>query len=61
MRGEDLPHFKGKLDRVLSHYPDVPLCGTSGHSYSVQGRKSNVLYDHYRDREIREIVGKVKI
>ena len=34
IRGEDLPHFKGKLDRVLSHYPDVPRCGTSGYSYS---------------------------
>ena len=32
IRGEDLPHFNGKLDRVLSHYPDVPRCGTSGHS-----------------------------
>ena len=24
IRGEDLSHFKGKLDRVLSHYPDAP-------------------------------------
>ena len=22
--GEDLENFKGKLDRVLSYYPDVP-------------------------------------
>ena len=61
IRGEDLPHFKGKLDRVLSHYPDVPRCGTSGHSYSEHNRKSNSLCDHYRVREIREIVDKVKI
>ena len=61
IRGEDLPHFKGKLDRVLSHYPDVPRCGTSGHSYSEHNRKSNLLCDHYRVREIREIVDKVKI
>merc|ERR1712030_54410 len=56
IRGEDLPHFKGKLDRVLSHYADVSRSGTSGHSYSEHNRKLNSLCDHYRVREIREIV-----
>ena len=50
IEGEDLPHFKGKLDRVLLHYPDVPRSATSGHTYSVHtpNRKSNSLCDHYQ-------------
>ena len=61
IRGEDFLHFKGKLDKVLSHYPDVSRCGTSGHSYNEHYRKSNSLCDHYRVREIRALVDKVKI
>merc|ERR1711913_252995 len=48
IRGEDLPHFKRKLDRILSLYPDVPRSGTSGHSYNEPFSKSN-----YRVRKIR--------
>ena len=61
IRGKDLPHFKGKLDRVLSLYPDVPQPGTSGHSYNEHFRRSNSLCDHYRVCKIRKLVDKIKI
>ena len=61
IRGEDLQHFKGKLDKILSFYPDIPRSGTSGHSYNEHLRKLNSLYDHYRVPNIRESVDKVKI
>ena len=63
IEGEDLPHFKGKLDRVLLHYPDIPRSGTSGHTYSAHNpsHKSNSLCDHYRVREIREFVNRVRV
>ena len=50
IRGEDLPHFKGKLDRVLSYYPDGPRCGTQGHSYNKYFHKSNSLTFNVHDR-----------
>ena len=50
---EDLKNFKGKLDRVLSYYPDIPRCSHHGHAYNGDGHRSNSLRDHYLSPGIR--------
>ena len=54
--GEDVKHFKRKLDKVLSYYPDIPRCSDYGHSYDKHGRKSNSICDHYNNRRIRQVL-----
>ena len=54
--GKKVDFFKKKLDKALAFYPDVPRCGGSGHSYDRNGRKSNSLCDHYRNRNIGRII-----
>ena len=54
--GKKVDFFKRKLDRALAFYPDVPRCGGSGHSYDRNGRKSNSLCDHYRNRNVGRII-----
>ena len=54
--GKKVEFFKKKLDKALAFYPDVPRCGSSGHSYDRNGRKSNSLCDHYRNRDIGHII-----
>ena len=51
--GEDLKNFKGKLDRVLSYYPDIPRCSHRGHAYTGGGNRSNSLCDHCLSPGIR--------
>ena len=53
INGKDLPHFKRKLDKVLSYYPDVPQCSHRGHAYDGDGHRSNLLRDHYLSPAIR--------
>ena len=59
--GEKVNFFKTKLDKVLTFYPDVPRCSSSGHSYDRNGRKSNSLIDHYRNRDIRRNIDKFNV
>ena len=59
--GKDVKHFKCKLDKVLSLYPDIPRCSSSGHSYDIYGRKSNSLCDHYNNRKVRKVLDKLSI
>ena len=59
--GEKVNFFKTKLDKVLAFYPDVPRCSSSGHSYDRNGRKSNSLIDHYRNRDIRRNIDKLNV
>ena len=54
--GKKVEFFKKKLDKALAFYPDVPRCASSGHSYDRNGRKSNSLCDHYRNRDIGHII-----
>ena len=56
LSGKDLPHFKTKLDKVLTYYPDIPRCSTSGHAYDMYGRKSNSICDHYNNRRTKQIL-----
>ena len=56
LSGKDLPHFKTKLDKVLTYYPDIPRCSTSGHAYDMYGRKSNSICDHYNNRRAKQIL-----
>merc|ERR1711891_63050 len=50
---EDVMCFKNKLEKALALYPDVPRCSESGHTYDRNFRKSNSLYDHYGDANIK--------
>ena len=62
IKGRNLSYFKKKLDNVLSHYPDVPRCSTIGHTYDKHNiHKSNSIYDHYRDRTIRQLVDSLRV
>ncbi|CAL4091925.1 unnamed protein product, partial [Meganyctiphanes norvegica] len=58
--GMDVQYFKRQLDKVLSFYPDVPRCSTSGHSYDSCGRKSNSICDHYNNRSVRQMIDQLK-
>ena len=59
--GKDIEHFKRKLDKVLAYYPDIPRCSTSGHSHDIYGRKSNSIFDHYKNRNVKEVLDKLLI
>ena len=54
--GKEVGYFKKKLDKALALYPDVPRCSDFGHSYDRNGRKSNSLYVHYQNIEIKRIL-----
>ena len=61
INGKDVAHFKRKLDKALSYYPDIPRCSLSGHSHDMHGRKSNSIVDHYNNRRIRQVLDNLKI
>ena len=59
--GEKVNFFMTRLDRALAFYPDVTRCSGSGHSYDRNGRISNSLTDHYRNRDIRHNIDKLNV
>ena len=52
--GESVDFFKRKLDKVLTIYPDKPRCAMSGDTFDGNGRRSNSLCDHYKNRVIKK-------
>ena len=57
--GEKVNVFKRKLDKILANYPDEPRCAKSGNTFNRQGHRSNSLYDHYRNKSIKEKIDKI--
>ena len=57
--GENVDVFKRKLDKILAIYPDKPRCAMSGNTFDRHGRRSNSLYDHYRNRAVRKKLDKI--
>ena len=39
--------------------PDGPRCSEFGHSYDKNFRKSNSLYNHYRDERISRVINSI--
>ena len=54
--GKEVGHFKSKLDKAQAFYPDIPRCSNSGHSYDRNEHRSNSLYVHYQNIEIKIVV-----
>ena len=53
MSGENVDIFK-RLDKILGIYPDKTRFAMSGNTFDRHGRRSNSLYDHYRNRAVRK-------
>ena len=57
--GENVDVFKRKLDKILAVYPDKPKCARSGNTFDRHGRRSNSLYNHNRNKAVREKLDKI--
>ena len=56
--GEEVRVFKKKLDKILAFYPDKLRSVRSGKTLDRHGRRSNSLYDYYRNKAAREELDK---
>ena len=54
-----LMFLKRMLDKILAIYLDKPSCAMSGSTFDRHGRRSNSLYDHYRNRSVKKELDKI--
>ena len=51
---------KKKLDKILAFYPDELRCAKSGNTFDRYGRRSNSIYDHYKNKAVKAKLDEIK-
>ena len=59
VKGQDCERPLICLDHMQSVELASQMCAKSSHSFDRHGRKSNSLYDHYRNKGVREELDKI--